>query len=346
MHIVRPITESDLDALYELAGFAKAGLTTLPQDRKILENRIKNSCMSFQKCADKAGGELYFFVLEDLEQKKIVGTCSIVSKVGGFEPFYTYQIKTTHIKSKRLGIDKDIQYLQLVRNHSGPTEIGTLFLLPEHRKGGLGRFLALSRFLFLAQYRNCFEEQVIAELRGHIDTKGHSPFWDALGQHFFEVELKKADLMMMSDKSFIAELIPEHPIYIPLLTKKAQAVIGEVHADTRPAKYLLESEGFKFIHEIDIFEAGPVMGCAAGDIQTVKNSQEGVVERIVDEEIDSSTYLVANVKVFEDFRASLGRVRQLKNGRVEVPKSLASALGLKKGYPARFALLKPVKGAA
>jgi len=65
--VVRPIVSDDLDALYKLAKQAKAGITTLPLDRDVLEKRINEAVLSFQRNASKPGGEMYLFVLHDTE---------------------------------------------------------------------------------------------------------------------------------------------------------------------------------------------------------------------------------------------------------------------------------------
>ena len=67
-----------------------------------------------------------------------------------------------------------------------------------------------------------------------IDDKGRSAFWDAVGKHFFGIDLVKADYLSMVNKKFIADLMPRFPLYVPLLPPAAQAVIGQVHPETRP----------------------------------------------------------------------------------------------------------------
>jgi arginine N-succinyltransferase len=314
MLVIRPVTEQDLDNLYELASLSEPGLTTLPYQRGILKRSIKRSVRSFEDFADKPGGELYFFVLQDTENQKIVGTCAIYAKVGGFEPFYTYKVKTITTSSSLLNVCKTIQYLQLVKNHNGPSEIGTLFLSPHCRQKGCGKLLSLSRFLFMAQYPQCFERAVIAEMRGVLDDNGQSPFWEALGQHFFEVDFKKADLMVMQDKSFIADLIPEHPIYIPLLPPAAQAVIGKVHKNTQGALHMLIKEGFQVIDEIDIFEAGPVVRAQVDDIRSVRESRVAALGSLRKEQILGETYLVANVNHHQDFRVVMTELKESPQG--------------------------------
>lgn len=340
MLVVRPVVKSDLDQLFELSSKVTVGLTTFPHDRKFLDKRIKKSVQSFSEVAEKPGGENYMFVMEDLETLKLVGTSAIFSKVGGYEPSYSYKIETTTKQSKTLKVKKTISYLKLKRDYDGPTEIGTLFLHPEYRKQGNGRLLSLSRFLFMAQHPKCFESTVMVEIRGVIDNRDHSPFWEALGHHFFDIEFKKADLMVMKDKSFIADLMPEHPIYIPLLPKAAQAVIGQVHRDTQPALHLLESEGFVFNNEIDIFEAGPTLAAKLNKIRTVKESKVGQIARISDAADDSIDFLIANIGDFNNFRVTLGCVKILGKGEIEVARNVASALQVKEGNWLRFSPLR------
>jgi len=328
--VVRPIKKSDLDEFYKLAGLAKAGITTLPHDKKLLGANIKDSLKSFSKKTDCPGDEKYLFVMEDTKRKRLVGTCAVKAKVGGKLPSYTYKIKTVTKKSKLLGVNKEIQFLKLKKDYIGPSTIGTLFLNPSSRQKGCGRLLVLSRFLFIAQYQKRFRSSVIAELRGVLDKKDHSPFWNAVCKHFFVVNFKKADLMVMHDKSFIEELIPKHPIYVPILPKKVQAIIGQVHPNTVPAMKLLEQEGFDFIDEIDIFEAGPVLGAKTKSIRTVKKSQKVILKGIVDRIDQGDDYLIANVSSFKNFRVTMDQI-VLSKKSVVISKEAARALQVKKG---------------
>src|SRR4051794_8091944 len=88
MLIIRPVDKKDLNSLMELAALTGFGLTTLPRDRELLAERIDESEHSFQRMAQRPRGECYLFVMEDLKNHRVVGTCGIASKVGGFEPFY------------------------------------------------------------------------------------------------------------------------------------------------------------------------------------------------------------------------------------------------------------------
>lgn len=336
MYVVRPVMKKDLEQLYKLSSLTKAGLTTFPHNKKLLRRRIDKSIYDFSQAVTKPNGENYFFVMEETQSGRVVGTCAVMSKVGGFEPSYTYELKTAVKKSRTLGVTRKIQYLVLKKEYNGPSEIGTLFLSPDVRQKGLGRLLSLSRFLFMAQYPQCFEEFVIAEMRGILDEDDRSPFWNAVCKHFFEMEFKKADLMVMEDKSFIADLIPEHPIYIPILPLSAQRAIGQVHKETESALRLLNQENFKFINEIDIFEAGPVVGTKVKNIRTVKKSREVKVSKIVHMINRQSVYLIANATGIDRFRAIMGTLIKNEKG-ITIQRDVAQALKVKEGDKVRFA---------
>lgn len=336
MIIIRPVKLADLDTLLGLASDAGYGLTTLPHDRELLRKKILKSERSFRDMGDGPAGEAFLFVAEDLTTHRVVGTSGIVSKVGGFQPFYAYRLESSIHQSEILGVHKEIQTLHLVAEHNGPSEIGSLFLAPDFRRDANGRVLCLARFLFMAEYAACFDPVVVAELRGVIDKAGRSPFWDALGRHFFDVELPRADYLTMVDKRFIADLMPRHPIYIPLLPIEAQKVIGEVHEQTRPALKLLEGEGFRFARMVDIFDAGPVVTCRLQEIRATRESREAIVTEVVESDMDSPVFLIATFR--PEFRACAGRLN-LVNG-VGVPPEIVAALGVAVGGRIRFVLLK------
>jgi arginine N-succinyltransferase len=346
MYVIRPITLEDLPALLELTRITGFGLTTLPNDEKLLRRRIKESLRGFDKLADDDPpiGETYLFVMEHLPTKEICGTCGIVSKVGGFEPFYAYRIETEIHASEVLHTRKEIRTLHLVQMHSGPCEIGTLFLSPKHRSGGNGRLLSLSRFLFMANYPAYFDPMVIAEMRGVVDDQGGSVFWDAVGRHFFDIDYPKADLLSMVNKRFIADLMPKHPIYIPLLPKDAQAVIGEVHEQTRPALKILQSEGFECCDMLDIFEAGPVVRCALTEIRAIRESRIATIASLVSDTVESEPFAIANCR--EPFRAATAMLHINDPAQFSLPPDLAAALNVQPGNKIRYVPLKASKTAA
>lgn len=313
MLLIRPVTLDDVDALLLLAHHTGFGLTTLPRDRALLERKVRESLHGFEKLeTDPPRGEAYLFVMENTATGEVVGTSGMVSKVGGFEPFYAYRVETSVHESKTLGIRKEIQTLHLLLEHDGPCEIGSLFLHPDHRHSGHGRALSLVRFLFMADHPTLFDPIVIAEMRGVIDREGRSAFWDAVGRHFFDLDFPKADYLSIVNKEFIGDLMPRHPIYIPLLPPEAQAVIGQVHDETLPARHILEAEGFTFSGMVDIFEAGPILRCQRDAIRTVRESKLTLVREVVDDELEGPVHLMSNTR--RTFRACLAPYSTFERG--------------------------------
>ena len=338
MVFIRPIRATDVDALFDLAGQTGYGMTTLPPDRAVLQRRIEESELAFSLKVEKPRGETYLFVLEDLASAKAVGVCGIVSKVGGFDPFYSYRIRDQRHCSTMLKVDKNIPMLELTVNYDGPAIVGSLFLLPQFRKNGNGRLLSLVRFVFMAQFPQRFDSRVIAEMRGIIDAQGRSPFWDAVGRHFFEVDFPQADYLTMADKEFIANLMPKHPLYIPLLPQAAQQVIGKVHPDTQPALKILTDEGFSFEKLVDIFEAGAVYGCGVKNIRAVRESREAVYCGCASLAQAPEDYLVSNGRMA--FRACKAAVQRIDDQSINLDSDVAKQLDIAPGDPVRYVAMR------
>lgn len=333
-YLLRPSRDSDLDDLEDLAHQAQTGLTTLPKDRDNLRKRLQRSTEAFENEGLLAPhDELYLFVLENVELQKVVGICGIMSRVGIHEPLYSYCLERQKSIEEAIPPRNSLDILHLRAVHHGPSEVCTLFLHPEHRRGGIGRFLSLSRFVFMAQFGQRFEPWVIAEMRGVSDEEGNSPFWDALGNKFFPIDFATADLMAARSKHFIRDLMPRYPIYVGLLPRSAQEVIGVPHESTMPAQRLLEQQGFTFCGDVDIFDGGPKLSAPRANIASVKNSREGFVERILDEDSEASPHIVGSQKL--DFRACAGGITVDEEGAVGISLRMAEQLGLSRGDPVR-----------
>src|SRR5690606_2675017 len=240
----------------------------------------------------------------------------IISKIGGFEPYYFYRLEKNHHESKSVHVKNDITSLHFHFIHNGPAEICSLYLDPEYRNSQNGRFLSLSRFLFMAENRKFFEDQVIAEMRGMVNDSGHSPFWDAVGKFFFKIDFPTADYLYVKNKRFIEELMPKYPIIANLLPEEARHVIGKVHPNTEPAKKILEQEGFKFSGLVGIFEPGPVLIAEVDNIRAIKESVTAEITEISEKPFKSEIFIMSRTK--GSFRAALGGVVKLKSGGVKI----------------------------
>ncbi len=272
--LIRLVQPADLDALVALAKLAGVGLTTLPADAELLQRRILAS----------QAGNAPLLVLHD-GHGRLIGTAGLCTHVGdpdAAEPFYVYRRETAIHRSDALNVTTRVESLHLVAEYEGPAEVGTLFLHPDHRGSGLGKTLSRARLLYLAEHREAFAPQLVAEIRGVVDAHGRSPFWDALGRHFFQVAYTVADTRSARDKRFIAELMPRHPIYLPLLSPEARAVVGVPHPEAVPAMKSLLDEGMYPTRMVDIFDAGPMLQCDRDALRTVREQQQVTVEATTD----------------------------------------------------------------
>lgn len=302
MLVIRPITESDYPALMQIAHDSGIGFTSLPTNEKMLRDRIEHSISSFELAVKQPGNESYLLVMEDTVTGEVVGTSGVEAAVGQETAFYSYHLGKVVHSSKELKVHNVVDTLSLCNHYTGAAEICTLFLKNKARGGNNGRVLSRFRFLFLAEFMDRFSKTVIAEMRGVSSEDGVSPFWQWLQEHFFGIDFQTADYLIgTGNRTFVAELMPRHPIYASLLSKEAQLVIGKVHDKTLPALKLLEREGFINKGYFDIFDAGPTVECDLENIKSVKDSLRLQVN--ITENIDGSPFIICNTQL-KDFRAT------------------------------------------
>jgi arginine N-succinyltransferase len=337
MFVVRPVTLGDLDQLLKLACGAGPGLTTLPREVQKLEQNIQNSLRAFGNDVGSPGDQYYFLVLEDIENKKIIGTSGIFAAVGQKQPFYNYRLLKTVSVSKEPPIRVETRLLSLTNDYTGATEIATLYINPENRVGGLGRLLSKCRFLLMAAYPNRFSEIVMAEIRGWVDEEGHSPFWNAVGANFFDMDFIEADFINSEgNNQFIGDVMPKFPIYANLLPEVAREVIGKPHETSAIALKMLEKEGFRYRGAVDIFDAGPCVESMRDNIKSVRNTISAVVAETPDQ-VDGETLIVANPNIVY-FRVAYCPLKQIdgKPDRIAIPKDVADSLGVEAGMEVMY----------
>jgi arginine N-succinyltransferase len=342
MLVVRAIREQDLDGLLALAEQVGEGMTTLKPDCQLLGRRVEIACASFAEQIAVPQRD-YVFVMEDTAAGRLAGVCAIKSAVGLSEPFYNFRIGTLVHSSTELGVFSRMETLYLSNDLTGCAELCSLFLHPDYRKGNNGRLLSKSRLLFIAQFPHLFSQKLIAELRGFQHPDGRSPFWEGLGRHFFKMDFGRADdLSGLGKKSFIAELMPRHPLYVAYLPQEAQDVIGQVHVATVPARRLLEQEGMYYEGYVDIFDAGPVLQARISELRSLRQSRLLPVTAPAALPPAGEPMLVASTSM-QDFRAIVSDSPPQQDG---IPLSDADQqlLNCNPGSQVRAMTLNPRKG--
>ncbi|MBU2978630.1 arginine N-succinyltransferase [Alteromonas sp. C1M14] len=339
MYIIRPISAQDYSALHQVAVESGVGFTSLPVNETLLRNKISRAEAAFSSTVNAPGNQSYLFVLEDTTTNTVVGTTGIEAAVGLDDAFYHYHVGKVVHASRELNIHNTVDILSVCNDYTGVTEICTLFLREQARGGINGRFLSKIRFLFMMEHRERFSETIIAEMRGVNDEQGRSPFWAWLEEHFFSLDFPTADYLTgIGNKRFIAELMPKYPIYVNLLSKEAQAVIGKVHDKTRPALQLLQEEGFGYRGYVDIFDAGPTVEANLSHIRTAQASRKLPV--VIDDQTAAQggqTCYIINTSV-KDFRAVATDLAVSETNNVAViSRQAAKALNINDGDMVRFA---------
>lgn len=331
MMIIRYIEPKDVNDLYLLAQKAGFGLTSLQPNMEKLAARIERACKTVAGELPKAD-QVYLFVLEDTELNKVVGVCGIEVALGLKEPWYNFHVGTQVHASEPLSVYNALPTLYLSNDHTNCSELCTLFLDPDYRLNKNGKFLSKVRFLFLSAFRQYFEETIVAEMRGYSDANGQSPFWNAVGHKFFNIEFTKADYLSgVGQKAFIAELMPRHPLYVDMLPDDAKAAIGIVHPNTRPAYNLLLEEGLRYKGYVDIFDGGATLQADIENLRAIKESQSVAVKIEQPEHIALSdeAYIVANDD-YENYRSILVYSKPHQN-ILQLTKEQAKQLNVENG---------------
>ncbi len=301
---LRAARPADLEALYEMAKLTGGGFTNLPPDRAALAAKLERAEAAFARPDDTLADEQFVLVLENARTGTVRGTCQLMSQVGQRWPFYSYRLNTLTQYSQELDRTVRAELLSLVTDLEGSSEVGGLFLHPNERAGGLGLLLARSRYLFVAMHRARFADRILAELRGIIDERGGSPFWDGVAGRFFGMSFQDADYFnAINGNQFIADLMPKHPVYIAMLSEDARSVIGVPHPTGRAAMRMLELEGFRHDGYVDIFDGGPTMTAHTDLVTSVKNSASAQVTAL---EVQEGEKAILATGRLGTFRACFG----------------------------------------
>jgi len=320
---------TDLEPLYQMAKLTGGGFTNLPPDRKALGAKLERAATAFGREGDDLTDEVFVLVLENSETKEVRGTCQIFTQVGQLWPFYSYRLTTLTQHSEELQRTVRAEMLSLVTDLEGSSEVGGLFLHPNERAGGLGMLLARSRYLFIAMHRERFADRILAELRGIIDERGGSPFWDGVAGRFFGMSFQDADYFnAINGNQFIADLMPKHPVYIAMLDDEARSAIGVPHPTGRAAMRMLEAEGFAAEGYVDIFDGGPTMTARTDKVESVRNSKKTLVGKIEAETGERA--LIATGRL-ADFRCCFGARDFLDDGTIAIDSRAADLLDVQPG---------------
>lgn len=338
MLVLRPVEQTDLPQLQQLARDSLLGVTSLPDDSERLREKIAASIASFASAAAAHGPESYCFVLEDLDSQRLRGCSEILATAGHDEPFYSLRNRHFTSASRELNIEHGVPALSLCHDLNDHTLLRGFHIDAALVRTPFSELLSRARLLFIAAHAPRFAEAVITEIVGYSDESGHSPFWDALGKHFFDLPYAEAErLCGLQSRRFLAELMPQYPIYVPMLPPAAQECIGRVHPDGQEAFDILEREGFETNSYIDLFDAGPTLYARTANIRSITHSQ--IVRVQQQAHIDARGRFLLSNDALQGFRATVAELDYHPDQPLSLTPALCAALNVTDGSPIRLIAL-------
>lgn len=340
MLVMRPAQMADLAEVQRLAADSPIGVTSLPDDADRLGDKIVASESSFAAEVSFNGEETYFFVLEDSDTGRLVGCSGIVASAGYSEPFYSFRNETFVHASRELKIHNKTHVLSLCHDLTGNSLLTSFYVIPELVGSAWSELNSRGRLLFIASHPERFADSVVTEIVGYSDEHGDSPFWDSIGRHFFDLNYADAErLCGLKSRTFLAELMPHYPIYVPLLSDDAQEAMGQVHPRAQITFDILMREGFETDHYIDIFDGGPTLHARTSGIRSIAQSRLVPVKVQTGQGAEpmrgGRLYLVAN-DLLQDYRAVLLELDWAPGRPVTLNTQAAEALGVGEGASVRI----------
>ena len=195
-----------------------------------------------------------------------VGCSEIVATAGFDEPFYSLRNRHFTSASRELNIEHGVPALSLCHDLNDHTLLRGFHIDAALVRTPFSELLSRARLLFIAAHAPRFAEAVITEIVGYSDENGHSPFWDALGKHFFDLPYAEAErLCGLQSRTLSRRTDAAIPDLCADAAAAAQDCIGRIHPDGQEAFDILEREGFETNSYIDLFDAGPTLVCAYGE---------------------------------------------------------------------------------
>ncbi|MFP4903562.1 arginine N-succinyltransferase, partial [Paraburkholderia sp. BR14261] len=258
----------------------------------------------------------------------------IVAAAGYAEPFYAFRNDALIHASRELHVNRKIHALTMSHELTGKSRLAGFYIEPTLRGDAAAHLMSRARMMYVAMNRRRFTPEVFSLLLGVTDETGASPFWEAVGRKFFGRDFKDIELASGGrSRTFIAEVMPAYPLYVPLLPEPAQRVLGEPDPSALLAYEIHLEEGFEPDRYVDIFDAGPVLECHIVDLRTVRDSVVVPVEIGEAHAEEGVRSLVSNTSL-GDFRVGFAP-GVVHDGVFTLGATEAAALNVAAGDPVR-----------
>jgi arginine N-succinyltransferase len=194
-----------------------------------------------------------------------IASADLEASIGLDVPRYWYRIGCMVLAAPELRLFHRQRTLLLGNDHTGAAELRAIEVDPRLDAGE--RVLAIRRLARAALLRlriagqgsGAPEPALIVELPGSRAHDGRSPFWSALGAHFYEGDPAIAAERLGSDwRSHVATLLPREPLLVSFLAPAAQDVLGRPAPASQTAVDALRAEGLRDGRYVTIDDGGPI----------------------------------------------------------------------------------------
>ena len=317
MWIARPAVDQDAPALFELAQRATPNVHTLPRTRERIEDAIARSADALARSVDMPGDERYQMVLERPDGT-LAGAASISAAAGAAGAYFAYRNDVIHHVSRDLGITNNVHVLTLSSDLTAHSQLSGFLVDAAEENAWAGPLLSRSRLMLAAADRRRFADDFFVCLAGQTRADDSSPFWDAIGRKFFNLDYLSAERVVHGARNgtLFVELMPHYPVYVSLLPDDAREVIGQLHPAAAAPFDILSAEGFEAERYVDIFDGGPVLEAHASRLQTLATARKLTAELgTVDQPAEAC--LVASTGPLTKFRCTMANgAIELDRGRI------------------------------
>jgi len=343
--LLRPCEPEDLPALERFAAASPVGITTLPNNRAALADRLARSCHAFAT-DDASGEEIYLFALQEICSEKtggsdkVIGISGIAARAGFSDRFYSFRNEFVVHRSSALGVSTRVHTLHLCHDLTDVSLLISFHIDAAYAHTLAPQLLSRARLLFIAQHPERFADRLAAESAGIADDNGRCPLWDAVGRRFFGMDYPAVERLTGGrSKSFIADLMPPSPVYVPLLPEEAQWAIGQLHPVAELPFSILLDEGFDTDTYVDIFDGGPTVQERIAMLKTVSRSRM-IAARCAEEKdlIPALSWQIVASSALGQFRAVLTEATTTLE-EVTLDRVAFDALGVMPGERVRVAQL-------
>ncbi|WP_426943984.1 arginine/ornithine succinyltransferase subunit alpha [Pseudomonas oryzihabitans] len=339
MLVMRPARAADLPLVQRLAADSPVGVTSLPDNAERLRDKIRTSESSLAAEVGFHGEESYFFVLEDTTSGELLGCSAIVASAGFSEPFYSFRNETFIHASRELKIHNKVHVLSLCHDLTGNSVLSSFYVQRPLLDTPHAELNSRARLLFMAAHPARFAKTVVVEIVGLADDDGESPFWNGVGRNFFDMDYAAAErLSGQKSRTFLAELMPTYPLYVPLLPDSAQEAMGQVHPRAQITFDILSREGFETDNYIDIFDGGPTLHARTTAIRSIAESRLAPVSEGAPAGEEAPWFLIANDGL-ENFRALATPLRWAPGDPVVLSPEQIATLEIAEGDRVRLVAL-------